>query len=311
MAVEIRPVRIHEIDRALELIFADAIGMEKHLAHKIDNFKQLALREGYDLSRQIISQRQGEMIYSGLFTLQEGGTAFILTANPAKTHPGDGEVFTAAVQATQRLMQWATAEGGELLQVLLEPQDIDRERLCRRCGFKRLADLIYLTRSLASPAPADTSPAGISWQIYDAKHHELFKSVILQTYHDSLDCPELEGQRDIEDVIKSHRTAGPFEPRWWKILLFDNKPVGVLLMIPLRGTEAMELTYMGLCPEVRGKDLGKVLIKEAISVATASGARRLTLAVDKRNNIAYHLYLRFGFSIFLSRIVFWYSSRWR
>jgi len=56
--------------------------------------------------------------------------------------------------------------------------------------------------------------------------------------------------------------------------------------------------------------LGKVLVKEAISVARSSGARQLTLAVDKRNNIAYRLYLHCGFSIFLSRIVFWYSSRW-
>ena len=90
---------------------------------------------------------------------------------------------------------------------------------------------------------------------------------------------------------------------------YDNKPVGVLLLTPLRSPDNMELTYMGLIPEVRGLGLSKVLLHEALRCARECQNRCLTLAVDCRNHPAYHIYSRFGFSVLLRSSVMYRSSR--
>ena len=48
--------------------------------------------------------------------------------------------------------------------------------------------------------------------------HALFAETILQTYRDSLDCPGLNGVRQIEDIIAGHKASGEFDPALWFLL---------------------------------------------------------------------------------------------
>ena len=164
-----------------------------------------------------------------------------------------------------------------------------------------MAELIYLAgeprRRLAAPA----LPAGVAWVEYNPATHEQFKRAIAATYDNSLDCPALNGVRDMEDVVAGHRASGEFDPRLWRLLVEPAAdpadppvPLGVLLLAPIPAAAALELVYLGLVPAARGRRLGDLLLRHALAGVADHGMQRLTLAVDARNAPALKLYYRHG-----------------
>jgi len=304
---EIRRIKNREINQALSVLFQENPAGRSGSVGGVLAFKDLARRENYDLSLQIVVTRKDQVQYSCIFVPNQGGSAFIFTSNPAYLDEVDKESATIALR---KLGQWATEENCNILQILLEIDDASRREICLRSGFRQMTDLVYLYRYVEEPLPVKPALADVSWQQYDDAHHELFKDVIARTYQASQDCPELEKLRDMEEVVLSHQTAGRFDSRWWKIVLLDNQPAGVLLMSPLYQGDTMELTYMGLMPQYRFKGLGKVLLNEALLCAGKFGAGAITLAVDQRNHPARKLYDSFGFKEIFRRTVMFYSSRW-
>ena len=69
----------------------------------------------------------------------------------------------------------------------------------------------------------------------------------------------------------------------------------------------VELVYMGLVPESRGRGLGRRVLEAAIDQARRCGASQMILAVDRNNVPARTLYGRAGFSWVLSEAV-WAKS---
>jgi mycothiol synthase len=307
--VEIRRIEPEEIDQALALFLTNPSDNRLEIERKTSSFRELARQEQYDLNRQMVGLYDGQMIHASLFVPQAGGTAFVFLSRPAQTGPEGAEHWELAAQTLREMCRWASLEGSNLLQVLIEPTDTVRRELCLAADFRHLTDLIYMFR-IGEEEPAGLQTHGeLSWLKYDQQHHDLFKQVIKQTYRGSLDCPELDELRDIEDVVGSHKAAGVFDRRYWQLLIRGDKPIGVLLLIPLRASEAMELTYMGLCPGARGEGLGAFMLQEAISCARQCQNRMLALAVDCRNQIAFQLYGRFGFKTGLRRTVLFNSLR--
>jgi len=305
---EIRPVKPGEVDQTLAVLLHDASLDVAQIADKVESFRRIAQQEHYDLTRQIVVLRDNKIIYTCLMVLNAGRTAFVFSADADESDPGK---YEHAIRALRRLCQWAFQQGSDLLEVLVDTTDTNRRGVCLRCGFKRLTDLLYLSRPCYLPIEDYTPPENVNWLPYDQKQHDLFKKAISESYQGSLDCPELENLREIEDVICSHKTAGRFDPCWWKLLLWDNNPAGVLLLAPSRTNDFMELIYMGLAPAMRAKGLGKVLLNEALSCARQSGVESLLLAVDHRNHPACQLYKNFGFAEVLRRTVLYYSSHWQ
>ena len=141
---------------------------------------------------------------------------------------------------------------------------------------------------------------------YSPATHGLFATTIMETYRDSLDCPGLNGLRDIEDVITGHKSSGEFDPNLWFLLCEHGHngnadggdpgptPVGVLLLSRVSRMETVELVYLGLVPAARGRGLGELLLKHALALVPAAGRSRLTLAVDAINAPAMRLYYRHG-----------------
>jgi hypothetical protein len=122
----------------------------------------------------------------------------------------------------------------------------------------------------------------------------LFAQTIFRTYQQSLDCPSLNGLRDMEDVLAGHKSSGEFDPRLWGLLCEGDEPRGVLLLARMQPAEALELVYLGLTPDARGRGIGDLLMGQAMSVASAERAGRLSLAVDSGNTPALKLYYRHG-----------------
>jgi len=311
-ASQIRRVQPEEIEQGLELFLADGTERPPQIKDKIQSFQQLAQRELYDLSRQMVGLHQGQIVHSCLFISQPGRSAFIYTSPVRANGSAVGVNFASlASQTLRNTCQWALREGASMIQVLTETEDTNRNDLCQRSGFRRLTDLIYLLRpDDPTPVLRPRLPEGMRWQSYAPEHQDLFMQAIGETYEDSQDCPELSDLRDMEDVIASHQEAGHFQWDLWKVLLQNDQPLGVLILSPLRSQDAMELTYMGLSPSARGKGLGKLLLRETFYQANRCGNLPLTLALDCRNTAAYRLYVGAGFQAVLRRRVFIYSSRW-
>ncbi|MCP4708106.1 MAG: GNAT family N-acetyltransferase [Planctomycetes bacterium] len=302
----IRPVRPEEIDQALELLLTDPNDSTEQVIEKIKYFQQLAGRQQYDLSKQIVALHDDKLVSASLFVPQPGQLAFVFQSSPVNGAL-DMNIRELAVLALKEMCRWAFQEGNRLLQMIVEPEDRDRQELCRAGGFNLLTNLQYMIHD-GEHNPLNPPEKKYDWLCYDRSRHDLFQKIITETYQGSHDCPELEDIRDIEDVISSHRAAGRFDYKLWKLLVHQGNPIGALLLIPLSDSQAMELTYMGLSPEARGMHLGDVLIAEALACAKKYQRRFLTLAVDQRNHFACRLYQKFGFEEIFQRTVLIYSA---
>ena len=305
--VEIRPVLPEEIDQCLALFFRNASGDDNQIYPRLESFKQLARQENYDLNYQMVATVNGQIRHACLFVPQPGRMAFSFTSWADQHSEINSNIAARTVTET---CNWAFRQGSNLIQVLIEMTDHYRRELCLKSGFHCLTDLIYMHYPILATRRTPPLPPHYQWLTYEPAHHDLFKQTINQTYQDSLDCPELTQLRNMDDVMDSHQAAGLFTPRWWKILLHNQKPAAVLLLSPLKSSDVLELTYMGLIPSFRGRGLGRLVLEEALRCIPLSNCRNLTLAVDCRNKPACQLYLNFGFEVIFRRTTLIKASNW-
>lgn len=258
-------------------------------------FMQSARARGIDVSQVWVALRQGRVQYAILPMLIPGRTMMLISGNLRKEQvPAAGELLARVVQEYAKLdlslMQTLVASGDQALIGVYEAG-----------GFSRLTELIYLE---ASPRTLAWKLPDSSWDMvpYSEQAHGQFTQAILASYQGTLDCPELEGVRKIEDVIAGHRAAGLFDPRSWFMLRQSQRPAGVLLLAKIPGTDALELVYIGLAPFARGQGIGRELMKLALASAVTAKCGRLTTAVDFRNTPAVQMYYHAGMQRIGSRL---------
>jgi len=188
-----------------------------------------------------------------------------------------------------------------LAQALLDPSDSQLAALFSQWGFSRLAELIYLQRYFGRLPEDPPLPPPYRWQTYSPQSHDLFARTIERTYQLSLDCPALNGMRSMEDIVAGHKAVGEFDPSLWFLLCRGESPLGVLILSPVQHRDSLELVYLGLVPEARGRGLGDRMMRHAAYLAGRSRCR-LTLAVDASNRPALRLYWRHGMQSIVRRV---------
>jgi len=67
---------------------------------------------------------------------------------------------------------------------------------------------------------------------------------------------------------------------------------------------SVELVYLGLVPEARGRGLGRRLLEHGLALLKGRSERAVVLAVDERNTPAMKLYREAGFRPSLRRVAF-------
>ena len=143
--------------------------------------------------------------------LLPGGTAIAMLPSPGarNTEPDDQRQLMAAglEDLADRKLYY--------VQALVEPQAADKRELLEASGFAHLTQLIYLQRAAASPSLENVRAPEATWIAYDNENHNAFAHMLLATYEDSRDCPELTDLRPIDAVIASHKAAGEFDPTLW------------------------------------------------------------------------------------------------
>jgi len=310
-----RTFNVHPADparreSALRLI----LGSASHAASdsELAEFLNFTRHRGIDLSRLWVAEYDEHAAAAGsspspayavLPVVSPGRTMLLLSP----THLLKQTPPHLVRELIDRILATADPRDVHLAQVLLDPQETDARQLFQSCGFDLMAELIYL-HALVRSAPSDPAlPPNFSWQSYSPEKHPRFAAAILASYQDSLDCPSLNGLRDVNDVIAGHKASGEFDPAHWMLLVEstpDGRPLdrGVLLLSPTPRADALELVYIGLAPESRGRQLGTTLFRKALATAARLGLSRLSLAVDSRNTPAIKLYYRHGMQRLSARL---------
>lgn len=205
------------------------------------------------------------------------------------------------------------ARGFRLAQAVLDESATPRGALdLIQGGMPRITELLYLERDTQVPlapaaagadGPAAQRPA-LHWRPFDPDDQAEFRRLLNATYTASLDLPELDGVRSLDDILAGHRAAGRFVPERWQLGMVAGEPSSavVLMLQEIPERDVWEVVYLGLTPAARGRGLGRAAIAHALELARRH-APRLELAVDVRNHPATRLYESTGFACFDRRAV--------
>jgi len=255
----------------------------------------------------------GHLDPEGIFTVHdEAGLCGVLAATPlagagsliwppqtvtvAPAHRPDAE--NRLVEAAK---EWLVRRGAKLAQALLAPEENALAGPLLRNGFRRLTRLEYLRRGLTDFPQPPAPSARFTFQPYHTEVQGIFQQTLLRSYEGSLDCPELNEARSIDEIIAGHKAQGEFDAgRWWLAWQHTGpqvrrRPAGVLLSTKVSDEPCWDLSYVGIVPEARRQGLGRALTQLALSQAKDAGASQLTVAVDLRNIPARNLYADLGF----------------
>jgi ribosomal protein S18 acetylase RimI-like enzyme len=263
--------------------------------------------------------RLGELDSAGLFVLR--GPHGLLGAMVCLPVPGaSGLVWPPQVvagpdrglredQLVRHASAWLQQRGAKLAQALLAPAEAYLAVPLERNGFVHITSLWYLRHGLNGLA-SNPGPTGrLTYEPYHPADREAFGATLLRTYEGTRDCPEVNGVRELGEILDGHAAQGAHPTKHWWLAREQGRPVGVLLLADVPDLGGWDLSYVGVVPEARRRGLGRDLAGRALCEARAAGAPQLTLAVDTRNLPAQNLYLGLGFEPFDRREV--YLAIWK
>ena len=198
-------------------------------------------------------------------------------------------------------LQRCRSGGAAFAQSLLPSDDPSGREAARRNGFQRITRVLGMRCEL--PIPFAPSPIRLRMESGSTADRDRFKQILMSTFDDSLDCPELNGLRTPEEIVEGHLAASPDRARW-QLAWTAAEPVGVLILSEGALSEQVDLSYMGVVPAARGRGIGKSMLSASLHQLAVAGAREVTLLVDERNRPAIDLYHTYGFHSVDGREVF-------
>ncbi len=194
-------------------------------------------------------------------------------------------------------LAWCKSRGCIIAQAFYSPDQAEWIDPFLRNGFQRITRLHHLEYDFLLNAETDADAVGdLQFESCDPKMPAEFGATLLKTYEDSLDCPELDGRRNIDEILAGHRGEGVHHPDCWWLARHNGEAVGVLLLTEIVNQTIWEIAYLGITPAHRGQGWGRTLTLHALTALRKRNAKRLTLAVDARNTPARHLYESLGFT---------------
>lgn len=290
-----RPAARNEIEAAMRLI----VGTEGRVAtdEQVLDFLSFAVARGIDVNDTWVAEAGGKIEFAILPVISPGRT--MLLFSPSKLpRRNAAEIVTNLVKAVH---EHCAGRGVRLSQILLDPKDKAVPQAYMAAGYQSLAELAYLQVKVRGTEPLPALPPGWRLISYSAENHAIFAETVGKSYEGSLDCPALNGVRDVEDVIAGHKGTGDFDPRLWYVVVENGQPLGTLLLNRSAGNTSVELVYIGVPDAHRGRGVGDFLLQWSLAVTGLEQREYLSLAVDQMNIPALRLYYRHGFARIGSR----------
>lgn len=254
-----------------------------------------------DLSGLWMARRRGRVV-GAMLSQTLAGRAAAVWAPEVSSSWGRTATATALVRA---VLAGLEERGYVLAQALLDESAPKQGAAdLARGGMPWVTDLVYLERSTSVSLLARPGVPEIDWHPFAPAIEKDFRAMLEATYVGSLDMPELEGIRSLDDILASHRAGGRFVADRWRMGIVRGTPGAgaVLLLSEIPDRDAWEVAYLGLTPAARGCGLGRAVLAHAVSLAR-SHVPRLELAVDIRNLPANRLYRSVGMTPFDRRAV--------
>ena len=249
----------------------------------------------------------GERIVGAAWCMTQPGRVGIAGSIWRPTIPSGGSPPPKDVEPQLLAAQQAhlVEQGCHLIQSWLPQAKGHAANRLRRAGLQHLADVMYMVSLPAHwPRIAPTHDGRLALVECRTDHQDRLQDVMAATYAETMDCPQLNTLRDIEDVLEGYRATGtPRTDGWW-ILRSGRQDVGCLLLTDFPGSQQIELVYLGLVPKARGKGWGDLLVRYAQWFALQASRDQLVLAVDSANRPARTLYDRTGFIVWNHRSAF-------
>ncbi|XZE19351.1 GNAT family N-acetyltransferase [Pirellulaceae bacterium SH449] len=203
----------------------------------------------------------------------------------------------------------------------LSPAEKSAYQECfRSAGLERVAELVQmewnvpelasssLVRTAVDQRPERAIEIAEGMTLVEANEFDSddFAEIVEATYTDTLDVPELNGIRSTHNTIEGYAACVLEEHLPWWVVMMDGRAVGCLLLCPHQ-QELVELVYLGLTPEARGRGIGLSILGFVQEWAIRRGASRIVAAVDSRNHPALQLYEKMAYQEF-SRADAWIKA---
>ncbi|MBN1854606.1 MAG: GNAT family N-acetyltransferase [Pirellulales bacterium] len=288
-SIQISACEPSQYSAALQIVFSDLPEPDRTAA--IEGLANILQEDTLTRNSLSIALDRGTLVGAVWFQHLPGRTAILMPPRQAfrMNQPG----HRIADRLIADVLGQLRSRGVILVQTLLRKEDTQDAQRFRSAGFEDLTDLVYLAAPTHSASqPRDTS---LTFQPYRDDQRARLGQLIQQTYINSLDCPALDGLREIEDVISGYQATGVYDPGRWFFVRHENTDVGVLLLTSHAPAQPWELVYMGLVPDARGQGWGDWIARFALWQAKLGGADQVVLAVDVANTPVTRIYERVGF----------------
>jgi ribosomal protein S18 acetylase RimI-like enzyme len=221
---------------------------------------------------------------------------------PPQTQPKPNSLIEDLL--IRKACQLLADQGAKLIQSLLMGEELFLGESLERNALNHITQLWYLRHDLEFPQQFFQDQDQLTYDSYASCEANLFHQTLLRTYESTQDCPEVNGVREIEEIIAGHKSQGRHNPEYWWLASDHGQPIGVLLLSEMPELKSWELLYLGVSAKARGHGFGRELARKALWEARAMEAPQLTLSVDVRNQPARNLYKNLGFEAYDSREVF-------
>lgn len=302
-SLTVESARVEERAAAFRLIFQHQPHDERE--QRLELALDLVNRGEFDPAGILIARSENEVVAAMLFQLIPGASGLLW---PPQTVRMD---FPQAAEDAllQYAVAWLQQRGAKLGQALLHPPEVPLAASLERNGFQHITRLWYLRRSVRASDRTLAAPGRLTLESYRNGDRDQFHQTLLHTYAGSLDCPEVNGVRELNEIIIGHQAQGKHDPDLWWLAREEGQPVGVVLMTEMPEGTGLEIAYVGIVPQARNRGLGRELVARALAEAEQRGAVQVTLSVDERNHLAWNLYQHLGFEPYEQREV--YLAVWK
>ncbi len=285
--LQIGPVSAEDRAEAFELVFSRMATDERR--PQVDSLVTTTASGEVSAEGLLGARRHGRLVGAVFSQVQPGKTAVVW---PPRLVSGEPEATAAELLAAtcKQLADHRVRIAQSLLSTVTEGD----ERLLRGADFQPLADLLYLV-SLEGEFPTTGPTTPLEFEPYSPANHDRLAQIVNATYQQTRDCPQLNGVRQIEDVLTGYRHTGVFDGGRWLIVRYEDQDVGCLLLADHPEHGNWELVYMGLMASCRGHGWGMDIARHAQWLTRQAGRPRLVLAVDADNHPAITIYSTVGF----------------
>ncbi len=295
----ITPVGADEQEPALSLLFSDIPNDRRHLHVKraLEVFASGEVDPAHLLVARL--SPQGPPVASMFAQLLPGASAMIW---PPRTENILERLETEKTLVRTLLLR-LRSHGVKLVQAFLSLEDREGTASLTRNGFQSITRIWHMRRDRVLHVDTGSPAADLDFIPFAQCDCAKFQETLIETYESSLDCPELNGLRTLDEVILGFRKSAPDLSRWW-LLSKEGEAVGVLLLADGGQTNTWDVGYLGIAPSARRKGYSKAAMRFAIEQSITAKQQALTLIVDQRNDPAIKLYQSFDFKVVDMREVY-------